>query len=297
MTRAVLIIDDIENVVIRITEFLKKLGYSNITHANTSDKAIELFKELGKNNEHPIVFLDYDISDADGLSLLSRLLKLDVDGEIVIMSSLGRESENIRKLIDEGAYEVIQKPIRFDMIKSLMTIIETENNEKQDSESLVTDYLNTTNRLSELWLQENTNLESSELKKVLDTLISKNVISQVDDIQDVCCPSCGSIKTGHIFSCPECKKSSFVQSDLIEHYDCGTIDLEKNFENDTCPNCKKSLEAFGVDYKVLKNNYFCTKCQAKFQEPRCDYLCFKCKLNFHEDEIDWKSSRGFQLNS
>ena len=295
MSKPILIIDDVENTVIRITEFLKKLGYDSIFSADASEKAIELFRELGKNNDHPVVFLDYDIQSSCGLSLLSRLLKDDVDGEIIIMSSLGKDSDLIRKLIDEGAYEVLQKPIRYESIKNTMSVIEIENDLKNDPVKELTDLFKTTNRVSMTWLEENSNMSNESLRQTIQTLLLQNKIIQIDDIQDVCCPSCSSVKTGHVFYCPECKKSNFSQSDLIEHYDCACIDLEQNFVDDKCPNCKKPLKALGVDYKIIKNYYSCNKCNAKFQEPKCDYLCLKCKQRFDDEEIKWKSSNAYQI--
>lgn len=296
MSKSILIIDDSENTVIRLTEFLEKLGYDSITHVDNSEKAIELFQDIGKNNEHPIVFLDYDVDSFSSLSLLSRLLEQDVDGEIIIMSSLGRDSESIRKLIDEGAYEVIQKPIRFEMIKNIMSIVEIENSPKKDPVQNLMTLLKTTSRISDIWLGENSDMSKESLDNFIKTMMDENKIIQIDDIQDVCCPSCDSVKSGHIFYCPDCKKSNFTRSNLIEHYDCGAVDLERNFIDDVCPNCKKLLKALGVDHRIIQNFYFCNKCESRFPEPKCDYLCLKCNHRFGEHDVKWKSSKGFQIN-
>lgn len=297
MSRNIMIVEDIENTAIRITEFLKKLGYDKIHCVDNAEKSLELFEEIGKTTTHPVVFLDYDIDSSCGLSLLSRFLKHDVDGEIIIMSSLGRDSEYIKKLIDEGAYEVIQKPIRYEMIKNIMSIIELEDGPSIEPKEEVMHLMNTTNMTSELWLEETSSLSKESLHDAIQLLLNTNKIIQIDDIQDICCPACSSVKTGHIFYCPECKKSNFIQSNLIEHYDCGYVGLEANFVNDKCPGCKKYLKALGVDYRISKNYYFCNKCNAKFQEPKCEYMCLKCKHRFNEDDVNWKSSRGFQISS
>ncbi|MDX1596054.1 MAG: response regulator [Nitrosopumilaceae archaeon] len=296
MKRPVLIVDDVENIVIRLSEFLKKLGYEKIHSATDPEKAVEQFEELGKN-EHPLVFLDSDLDQLGGISLLSRLLKSDADGEIIILTSHGRESELIRKLIDEGAYEVIQKPLHFESIKNIMKVVEAEYSPEtiSDPTELVLNLMKTTNRVSELWLKENSNLADDSLKQILNELVSSNKISQIDNIQDSCCNSCSSVRTGHIFHCPECKKSNFKQTDLIEHYDCGTIETEDNFQDDKCPVCNKQLEALGVDYRKMKNFFVCLECNERFSEPACDYICLKCNNRFSEDEVSWKSSKGYQL--
>lgn len=296
MQRPILIIDDSENISIRMQEFFTKLGYKEIHLSKHADEGVKKFQELGKDGSHPIVFLDYEIDDGSGMSLLSRLLSLDTDGEIIVMSSLSKESEIIMKLINEGAYEVIQKPIRLDTIKNIMSIIELENSENNNSTN-VDELLKTTNRLSEIWLSQNSMLSDSDLQACISKWISEKKIQPIDDIEEICCPVCDSIKTGHIFYCPECKKSDFFQSDLIEHFDCGCVDLEKNYVTDRCPSCRKYLKALGVDHRRLKNFYTCNKCDNRFQEIGRDFICLKCNNRFAEDEAVWKSSKGFQVTS
>lgn len=292
MQRPILVIDDSENIVIRIKEFLEKLGCQKIIVATNTQTAITEFEKMGQQGEHPIVFLDYDFQDMNGMSLLSRLLLMDTDGEIVIISSEQKDSEIITRLINEGAYEILQKPIRFESIKNILDVIEFESSDKRDTD--VSDLLKTTNRISERWLCENSGIPEEDMNEYITKLISKKKIEEIENILDVCCPFCDSVKTGHIFSCPDCRKSDFTQIELIEHYECGTVEPEKNFMDDKCPQCKKVLKALGVDHRKIKNHYLCNKCENKFADIACDFSCLKCNKIFPEDQAVWKSSRGFK---
>ena len=295
MQRPILVVEDSENIAIRIKEFLEKLDHNNIIIANNSQTAITEFEKIGLQGEHPIVFLDYDFNDGNGISLLSRLLALDTDGEIIIMSSEQKDSQIITKLINEGAYEILPKPIRFENLKNILAVIEFENQDNKESD--IFDLFHTTNNISETWLLENSTISKDEMEKYITKMISEGKIKETEEISDVCCPACGSVKTGHIFSCPECKKSDFIQIELIEHYDCGTIEPERNFTNDKCPQCKKELKALGVDHRKIKNHYLCNECGNKFADISCDFSCLKCNKIFSEDQATWKSSRGFKIIS
>ncbi|QLH04460.1 hypothetical protein C5F49_03355 [Nitrosopumilus oxyclinae] len=292
MARPILVIDDSESILIRIKEFLEKLGQNENYLENNADAGLKKFQELAVDGIHPIVFMDYDIKDSSGISILSRLLELDTDGEIIIMTALEKDSDVISKLINEGAYEILSKPIRLDMLRNVLAILELENDSTSNKED-ITELLKTSNRLSEAWLSDKLDISIEELGKYTEKWISDKKIKQIDDIKEVFCPHCNSIKTGHLFHCPQCKKSDFNQIDLIEHYPCGNIEEETAFINDKCPNCKKELNAIGVDYRKIKNHYVCNTCENKFTEIGCDFICLKCNKQFTEEDAIWKSSRGF----
>lgn len=128
MARPILVIDDSENILIRIKEFLEKLGQKEIHLENNADAGLKKFQELAVNGVHPIVFMDYDIKDIFGMPILGKLLELDPDGEVIIMTALEKDSENISKLINEGAYDILSKPIRLDTLRKVLLILESENN-------------------------------------------------------------------------------------------------------------------------------------------------------------------------
>ena len=292
MSRPILVIDDSENILIRIKEFLEKLGQKEIHLENNSDTGLNKFQELAKDGIHPIVFMDFDFKDSSGISVLSRLLELDPDGEIVIMTALEKDSEEIAKLINEGAYEILSKPIRLDTLSNVLTILELENNSNPNYAD-ITELLKTSNRISEAWLTDKISISKEELDKNIEMWISDKKIKQIEDIKEAFCPNCNSVRTGHIFHCPQCKKSDFNQIDLIEHYSCGNISEENTFQNDKCPNCKKELKALGVDHRKIKNHFVCNLCENKFTEIGCDFLCLKCNKQFSEEDAIWKSSKGF----
>ena len=72
-------------------------------------------------------------------------------------------------------------------------------------------------------------------------------IVALDNILEISCNSCGSLKLAQLFQCPACKESKFEQTKLIEHFDCGNFSEDSKYENDKDPKCKKQIKALGVD--------------------------------------------------
>ncbi len=120
-------------------------------------------------------------------------------------------------------------------------------------------------------------------------------IIHIGDIKEIACNQCNSVGVSQIFFCPSCKNSDFKLGKLIEHYDCGNITEENTYANDKCPNCKKEIEALGVDYRVMKNHYICNDCKEFFPEISTAYLCLKCENKFKLEDAKWKSSHNYKV--
>ena len=124
-------------------------------------------------------------------------------------------------------------------------------------------------------------------------LVSQGDALEMNSIKEILCNKCNSVNISQIFSCPKCTCSNFEQTKLIEHYDCGAIELENAFVNEKCPQCHKEIKALGVDYRVMPNLFVCNDCEEKFPEPTMDLNCIRCGSKFSFTEANWIQSPTF----
>lgn len=311
----VLIVEDSPAISMLLKNYLEKLDYTQIHTCTNGSTAIKTFKELVTLEKHPIVLLDYMLPDMDARSVLTQMLEVQPNARVILETATEKDDEGIKELIRLGIYQYLEKPIRFENLKSIIEIIEKEQSFfTKESEQLK-------------MLQESTEQAQTELHNRIDFIlksakqISLNFITQLigssdeliglhlnelekqgkiitlGDKKEIACNQCDSVKITQIFYCPSCKSSNFRLGKLIEHYDCGNISEENTYTNDMCPNCNKEIKALGVDYRVMQNHYICNNCHDFFSEISIDYLCLKCENKFKLNECRWKSSKNFKAVS
>ncbi|SDH29182.1 two-component system, chemotaxis family, response regulator CheY [Pseudobutyrivibrio sp. 49] len=80
-------------------------------------EAIELYKK-----EKPdLVFMDIVMPEKDGTQALSEITSFDKDAVIIIVSSVGTQ-EQLKKAIQLGAKDFIQKPFEKNQIKEIIEL-------------------------------------------------------------------------------------------------------------------------------------------------------------------------------
>src|SRR5579872_5863083 len=123
----VMIIEDSLAVATLIQDFLKKLNYQNIEICNNGRSGIQVFEELVKSNKIPVVILDYSLPDMNADDIMSEIFRIRPDAKIIIETASERTDNSIKDVLRHGAYQYIEKPIRFENIKSTMEILEEED--------------------------------------------------------------------------------------------------------------------------------------------------------------------------
>jgi len=144
-------------------------------------------------------------------------------------------------------------------------------------------------------LSEFTNIDISEVQSYLKTLESQGIIVQLQDKNETVCPDCLSLNIEPLFQCPNCNGTNYKQATLIEHYPCSNISLEETYIDDKCPNCKKVIEAIGVDYRTVKELFICRDCQNQFQEHKSSFHCQHCNNKFSIADAKSKTSPLFKM--
>ncbi len=301
----VLIIEDSPAIGMLLKSYLEKLGYSQIHICETGSSAITTFTDLVSENLHPIVLLDFMLPDMDARSILTQMLEMLPTVKVILETASSKDEDSIKDLIRLGVYHYLEKPIRFESLKNIITILEeeesilnessSEKSEEDDDYKLIDRQFNTYKRASIVRLIDQTKFSKKNILEYLKKLeLAKNIVA-LDNIREISCNSCGSLKLAQLFQCPSCKESKFEQIKLIEHFDCGNFSEDSTYVDDKCPKCKKQIKALGVDYRILSNRYICQNCGEVFQDVYTSFLCLKCNNKFQMDDGKWKESMEYKL--
>jgi len=107
----IIIIDDNANVLLILSDALKRLGYD-------CDAARDGYEGLEKiNRDHfDLVLSDIKMTKMDSLEFLRRVKTLDPDLPVVMVSAV-RETEVVRRALREGAYDYLTKPFGFEELE------------------------------------------------------------------------------------------------------------------------------------------------------------------------------------
>lgn len=309
--RDVLIIEDSVAVGIVLQDFLKNLGYHYIHSCKTGKSGISTFKDLVESNKNPIVFLDYYLPDMDCMSVLTQILEIRSDAKVILETAAERTEEGVKHLIRYGVYNYLSKPIRYENLKKIIEVIEEESHFFEREEEMIEILkkaeeeirqqieflLKTYSRISVERIVEFTKISHKEILPLIDELKAKGEIISLDDIKEISCNQCGSLKISQLFYCPFCKSSNFNLSKLIEHYSCGNVSEESSYENSICSKCKKEIKVIGVDYRILENYYICNDCSEKFPELSFHFFCLNCESKMALEEAKWKESSCYKVVS
>ena len=296
--KSILIIEDSLAVATLIQDFLKKLGYQDVHLCNSGRTGIQVFEELVKAGTLPILLLDYSLPDMNADAIMSEIFAIRPDTKVIIESANEKTEETIKNVLRYGAYEYLEKPIRFENLKNAILVLEEEDkileNKPQDTNNQIDSLLNSSAQISLARISEYCNMKKEEALQHLKQLESDSKIIRLENIKEISCSMCGSVKVGQTFHCPSCNSSNFKHGKLIEHFKCGNVTFEESYKNNICPKCHKEIKTIGMDYKVLENYYICTDCGDKFAEPSYDYLCLHCSNRFKLDQAKWTTSEGFR---
>ncbi|WP_028243524.1 response regulator [Pseudobutyrivibrio ruminis] len=77
--------------------------------------------ELYKSEKPDLVFMDIVMPEKDGNAALSEIRDFDKDATIIIVSSVGTQ-EQLKKAIQLGAKDFIQKPFEKNQIKEIIEL-------------------------------------------------------------------------------------------------------------------------------------------------------------------------------
>ena len=294
----VLIIEDSLATTILLTDFLKKLGYENVETCNNGKAGIRLFSELDSAGKTPTVLLDFHLPDMNANEVMTSIFNIRPDAKIILETADSKSDEKIKDALRGGAYLYIEKPIRYENLKSVFETLEQERDimEEKPSDDLekITSYLKSSSQISFARLSEYSGTENDMLKKFLLQLENEKKIMKISDMKEISCNQCGSLRINPNFFCPACNSANFIQGKLIEHFKCGNVSIENSYKDNKCPKCHKEIKILGVDYKSMDNYYICKDCGDKFPDPSQNYFCVKCNNKFQLEKTKWVTSEAYK---
>jgi two-component system chemotaxis response regulator CheY len=120
----VLICDDSILIRKKMKGALEEAGINAILEAENGNQAVESCK----TNKFDLVFMDIVMPEKDGITALTEIKAYDKSIKVVMASSAGTQS-HLKKAIQLGAYDFIQKPISQEAIDKLIGKILNESEE------------------------------------------------------------------------------------------------------------------------------------------------------------------------
>ena len=102
----ILITDDSIHARKQLKDMNSTVGTPVFYEARDGQDAINQYKR----NKPDLVFLDIVMPNKDGNSAIQEIMDFDPDATIIIVSSAGTQSQ-LKKAIEAGAREFIQKPL------------------------------------------------------------------------------------------------------------------------------------------------------------------------------------------
>jgi len=116
-----LIVDDSLFQRKNLGQFVKHIGSEVVGEASNGREAIEMYKRLSPD----LVFMDLIMPEMEGIDAVQKLIEIDGDAKIIVISSLGHD-EMINRAISLGARQFITKPINFETTAGLVRAVMEE---------------------------------------------------------------------------------------------------------------------------------------------------------------------------
>lgn len=124
MNLHVLVCDDSALIRKKLNNALQKCKVTNILEAENGNVAVDIVKE----KKLDLVFMDIVMPDKNGIEALTEIKKIDPQIKVVMASSAGTQS-HLKKAIEHGAYDFIQKPVTLESVANIIDKIVKEESE------------------------------------------------------------------------------------------------------------------------------------------------------------------------
>ncbi len=115
LTATILVVDDEENAREGLSKILSKEGYRVETAANGKE-AIDTLKR----QRYELVITDMRMPLMDGFEVLREIKKMDENIGVIMITAYG-EVESYLEAMNMGAFEYINKPVRVNELKRVIS--------------------------------------------------------------------------------------------------------------------------------------------------------------------------------
>lgn len=112
---SVLICDDSILIRKKLRSTLEKCKVKEIYEAENGNVAVEVAKEKTPD----LILMDIVMPDKDGIEALEEIMTHNPNAKVVMASSAGTK-DHLKKALEKGAYDFLQKPISLEAITNLV---------------------------------------------------------------------------------------------------------------------------------------------------------------------------------
>lgn len=116
-SKRILIVDDEENAREALSKILAHDGYDVSTAAN----GVEALNYL-RSRDVELIITDINMPEMNGLAFLRELVRSRPESNVIMLTAYG-EVESYLEAMNLGAFEYINKPIRYDDLKKVINKI------------------------------------------------------------------------------------------------------------------------------------------------------------------------------
>ncbi len=99
--------------------------------------------------------------------------------------------------------------------------------------------------------------------------------------------------------CPRCDSSNIIKGQLVEHFSCGYVGLDRDFKQDSryvCPKCRKDLRLIGTDYRNVGIHYRCQDCSEVFTVPVVKWRNMKTRKIWGAEDLKEVEASSYQFS-
>jgi len=126
ITRPIVIIDDSKAIVMKLQNYVEKLGYSEIHVFKNGIDGVKGCKKLFSENKEPVILLDMGLPDLEGDEVATKLLSDNINLQIIVITADEKTTKRVNKTISSGVSAFIQKPFTLDELKKAIDVAESE---------------------------------------------------------------------------------------------------------------------------------------------------------------------------
>src|SRR5262245_8923567 len=120
LTGKILVVDDETHIRKYVSLILKQMGDASIVEAGNGEEALETYKREKPN----LVLMDVNMPRMDGIETLRRLMEIDRECVVIMLTSLANR-ETVERALELGATHYIRKDVpKEEIIKALTEALE-----------------------------------------------------------------------------------------------------------------------------------------------------------------------------
>ncbi|EPA05504.1 response regulator [Candidatus Nitrosarchaeum limnium] len=111
MAKTILVVEDDVDLLDLYEEVLQANAY-NVVKATNGLEAISKYKKA----QPDLVVMDGNMSEMDGYEAFSKIIKIDKDARVVIVTGYSNSDPKSKKALEQGLIAIISKPVGIDTL-------------------------------------------------------------------------------------------------------------------------------------------------------------------------------------